>query len=89
MDKAHLKLASAKAIIRLSKHWDKKIPIELFHLTLRTSEVKLSLSSVTEITWSGLFFLSEYYEDLTSCLWYTYMFMMHAGWIPRSKETVS
>nr|GEV61445.1 sister chromatid cohesion protein PDS5 homolog B-like isoform X1 [Tanacetum cinerariifolium] len=39
VDKAHLKLAAAKAIIRLSKHWDKKIPIELFHLTLRTSEV--------------------------------------------------
>ncbi|KAM0049108.1 putative sister chromatid cohesion protein Pds5 [Helianthus debilis subsp. tardiflorus] len=39
VDKAHLKLASAKAIIRLSKHWDKKIPIDLFHLTMRTSEV--------------------------------------------------
>ncbi|KAI3499028.1 hypothetical protein L1887_34820 [Cichorium endivia] len=37
VDKAHMKLASAKAIIRLSKHWDKKIPIDLFHLTLRTS----------------------------------------------------
>ncbi|XP_024988327.1 sister chromatid cohesion protein PDS5 homolog B-like isoform X2 [Cynara cardunculus var. scolymus] len=39
VDKAHLKLASAKAIIRLSKHWDKKIPVNVFHLTLRTSEV--------------------------------------------------
>ncbi|KAI3745336.1 hypothetical protein L1987_58447 [Smallanthus sonchifolius] len=39
VDKAHLKLASAKAIIRLSKHWDKKIPIDIFHLTVRTSEV--------------------------------------------------
>ncbi|KAL4585339.1 hypothetical protein LXL04_009957 [Taraxacum kok-saghyz] len=38
VDKAHLKLASAKAIIRLSKHWDKKIPVDLFHLTLRTSQ---------------------------------------------------
>ncbi|KAI3765368.1 hypothetical protein L2E82_15400 [Cichorium intybus] len=37
VDKAHMKLASAKAIIRLSKHWDKKIPVDLFHLTLRTS----------------------------------------------------
>ncbi|CAH1423707.1 unnamed protein product [Lactuca virosa] len=40
VDKAHLKLASAKAIIRLSKHWDKKIPVDLFHLTLRTSEAR-------------------------------------------------
>ncbi|XP_076937264.1 sister chromatid cohesion protein PDS5 homolog A-like, partial [Bidens hawaiensis] len=39
VDKAHLKLASAKAIIRLSKHWDKKIPFNIFHLTVRTSEV--------------------------------------------------
>ncbi|CAI9279977.1 unnamed protein product [Lactuca saligna] len=40
VDKAHLKLASAKAIIRLSKHWDKEIPVDLFHLTLRTSEAR-------------------------------------------------
>ncbi|KAJ9566892.1 hypothetical protein OSB04_002858 [Centaurea solstitialis] len=39
VDKAHLKLASAKAILRLSKHWDKKIPVDVFYLTLRTSEV--------------------------------------------------
>ncbi|KAK9051851.1 hypothetical protein SSX86_028479 [Deinandra increscens subsp. villosa] len=39
VDKAHLKVASAKAIIRLSKHWDKKIPIDIFYLTVRTSEV--------------------------------------------------
>ncbi|XP_024982599.1 sister chromatid cohesion protein PDS5 homolog A [Cynara cardunculus var. scolymus] len=39
VDKAHLKLASAKAILRLSKHWDKNIPVDVFYLTLRTSEV--------------------------------------------------
>ncbi|KAK9057901.1 hypothetical protein SSX86_022740 [Deinandra increscens subsp. villosa] len=39
VDKAHLKLASAKAILRLSRHWDKKIPVDVFYLTLRTSEV--------------------------------------------------
>ncbi|KAI3740872.1 hypothetical protein L2E82_31347 [Cichorium intybus] len=38
VDKAHLKLASAKAILRLSKHWDKKIPIDVFYLTLTTSQ---------------------------------------------------
>ncbi|XP_071689759.1 sister chromatid cohesion protein PDS5 homolog A isoform X3 [Rutidosis leptorrhynchoides] len=39
VDKAHLKLASAKAILRLSKHWDTNIPVDVFYLTLRTSEV--------------------------------------------------
>nr|XP_043610025.1 sister chromatid cohesion protein PDS5 homolog A isoform X2 [Erigeron canadensis] len=39
IDKAHLKLASAKAILRLSKLWDKAIPIDVFYLTLRTSEI--------------------------------------------------
>ncbi|KAK6932870.1 hypothetical protein RJ641_002494 [Dillenia turbinata] len=39
VDKAHLKLASAKAVLRLSKHWDHKIPVDIFHLTLRTSEI--------------------------------------------------
>ncbi|KAK1427905.1 hypothetical protein QVD17_16630 [Tagetes erecta] len=38
VDKAHLKLASAKAILRLSRQWDKQIPIDIFYLTLRTSE---------------------------------------------------
>ncbi|XP_022142523.1 sister chromatid cohesion protein PDS5 homolog A isoform X2 [Momordica charantia] len=39
VDKAHLKLASAKAILRLSKQWDDKMPINIFHLTLKTSEI--------------------------------------------------
>lgn len=39
VDKAHLRLASAKAILRLSKLWDTEIPLDIFHLTLRTSEV--------------------------------------------------
>ncbi|XP_076925965.1 sister chromatid cohesion protein PDS5 homolog A-like isoform X2 [Bidens hawaiensis] len=37
VDKAHLKLASAKAILRLSRHWDNKIPVDVFYLALRTS----------------------------------------------------
>ncbi|XP_048323371.1 sister chromatid cohesion protein PDS5 homolog A [Ziziphus jujuba] len=39
VDKAHLKLASAKAVLRLSKQWDHKIPVDVFYLTLRTSEI--------------------------------------------------
>lgn len=39
VDKAHLKLAAAKAVLRLSRHWDEKIPIDIFHLTLKTPEV--------------------------------------------------
>ncbi|CBI33245.3 unnamed protein product, partial [Vitis vinifera] len=38
VDKAHLRLAAAKAILRLARHWDHKIPVGVFHLTLRTSE---------------------------------------------------
>ncbi|KAI3928595.1 hypothetical protein MKW98_024196, partial [Papaver atlanticum] len=39
IEKAHMKLASSKAVLRLSKHWDHKIPTDIFHLTIRTSEV--------------------------------------------------
>ncbi|XP_068463177.1 sister chromatid cohesion protein PDS5 homolog A-like isoform X2 [Phaseolus vulgaris] len=39
VDKAHLKLACAKAVLRLSRLWDHRIPVDLFHLTLRVSEV--------------------------------------------------
>ncbi|XP_073137283.1 sister chromatid cohesion protein PDS5 homolog A isoform X2 [Henckelia pumila] len=38
VDMAHLKLAAAKAVLRLSKHWEHKIPVDVFYLTLRTSE---------------------------------------------------
>ncbi|GAV59827.1 hypothetical protein CFOL_v3_03358 [Cephalotus follicularis] len=52
VDKAHLRVASAKAILRLSRQWDQKIPVDIFHLTLRTPEIsfpeakKLFLSKV-------------------------------------------
>ncbi|KAF6149063.1 hypothetical protein GIB67_018641 [Kingdonia uniflora] len=39
VDRAHMRLVSAKAVLRLSKDWDHKIPIDIFHLTLRTSEI--------------------------------------------------
>ncbi|CAH8388720.1 unnamed protein product [Eruca vesicaria subsp. sativa] len=44
VDKAHLKLAAAKAVIRLSRHWDDKIPIDIFHLTLKTSEISFPMA---------------------------------------------
>ncbi|XP_057757523.1 sister chromatid cohesion protein PDS5 homolog A-like isoform X1 [Arachis stenosperma] len=39
VDKAHLKLAAAKAVLRLSRLWDHKMPVDIFHLTLRVSEI--------------------------------------------------
>ncbi|KAK7292494.1 hypothetical protein RIF29_08275 [Crotalaria pallida] len=39
VDKAHLRLASAKAVLRLSRLWDHKISVDIFHLTLRASEI--------------------------------------------------
>ncbi|KAF6141965.1 hypothetical protein GIB67_037933 [Kingdonia uniflora] len=39
VDRAHMRLASAKAVLCLSKDWDHKIHIDFFHLTLRTSEI--------------------------------------------------
>ncbi|KAK6124541.1 hypothetical protein DH2020_041711 [Rehmannia glutinosa] len=41
VDKAHLKLAAAKSVLRLSRHWEHKIPIDVFYLTLRTSEDRI------------------------------------------------
>ncbi|GER48127.1 sister chromatid cohesion protein pds5 [Striga asiatica] len=38
VDKAHLKLAAAKAVLRLSKYWEHKIPVDVLYLALRTSE---------------------------------------------------
>ncbi|CAL9170887.1 unnamed protein product [Musa hybrid cultivar] len=38
VDKAHMRLASAKAVLRLSRHWDHKIPANVFYSTLRISQ---------------------------------------------------
>ncbi|MBA0829740.1 hypothetical protein Goarm_014323, partial [Gossypium armourianum] len=47
VDKAHLRLAAAKAVLRLSRYWDHKIPLDVFQLTLRTPEAgKLFLRKV-------------------------------------------
>ncbi|XP_039016298.1 sister chromatid cohesion protein PDS5 homolog A-like [Hibiscus syriacus] len=39
VDKAHLRLAAAKAVLRLSRNWDHKIPVDIFYLTLRAAEI--------------------------------------------------
>ncbi|XP_027339072.1 sister chromatid cohesion protein PDS5 homolog A-A [Abrus precatorius] len=39
VDKAHLRLASAKAVLRLSRLWDHKIPVDIYHLTVRATEI--------------------------------------------------
>ncbi|KAF8108398.1 hypothetical protein N665_0109s0023 [Sinapis alba] len=44
VDKAHLKLAAAKAVLRLSRHWDDKIPVDVFHLTLKTPEISFPMA---------------------------------------------
>ncbi|WZZ02088.1 hypothetical protein YC2023_074416 [Brassica napus] len=44
VDKAHLKLAAAKAVLRLSRHWDDKIPVDIFHLTLNTPEISFPMA---------------------------------------------
>jgi sister-chromatid-cohesion protein PDS5 len=38
-DKAHLRLAAAKAVLRLSRQSDHKVPVDVFYLTLRISQV--------------------------------------------------
>ncbi|CAN6164252.1 unnamed protein product [Urochloa humidicola] len=37
-DKAHLRLAAAKAVLRLSRQWDHKVRVDVFYLTLRISQ---------------------------------------------------
>ncbi|XP_010530075.1 PREDICTED: sister chromatid cohesion protein PDS5 homolog A-like [Tarenaya hassleriana] len=38
-DKSHLRLDAAKAVLRLSRHWEDKIPMDVFHLTLKTPKI--------------------------------------------------
>ncbi|XP_062233052.1 sister chromatid cohesion protein PDS5 homolog A-like [Phragmites australis] len=38
VDKAHLRLAAAKAVLRLSRQWENKVPVDVFSLTMRISE---------------------------------------------------
>ncbi|KAG0495215.1 hypothetical protein HPP92_006209 [Vanilla planifolia] len=38
VDKAHMKLTAAKSVLRLSRQWDDKIPLDIFYMTLRITE---------------------------------------------------
>ncbi|PKA59812.1 DNA mismatch repair protein MSH6 [Apostasia shenzhenica] len=38
VDKAHMRLTAAKSILRLSRLWDHRIPLDVFYMTLRISE---------------------------------------------------
>ncbi|KAL6909914.1 hypothetical protein ACP4OV_001573 [Aristida adscensionis] len=38
VDKAHLRLAAAKAILRLSRQWEHIVPVDVFYLTMRISK---------------------------------------------------
>lgn len=60
VDKAHLRLASAKAVLRLSRLWDHKIPVDIFHLTLRVTEVRSSFCILN--------FLCSIYDLFTTLL---------------------
>ncbi|KAM0917724.1 hypothetical protein ACQ4PT_009179 [Festuca glaucescens] len=48
-DKAHLRLAAAKAVLRLSRQSDHKVPVDVFYLTLRISQFKHNLIEVVQI----------------------------------------
>lgn len=43
VDRAHLKLAAAKAVLRLLKKWEHRIPVNVLYLALRSSEVESDL----------------------------------------------
>ncbi len=38
-DKAHLRLAAAKGVLRLARRWDSQIPIDVFHMVVMTVQV--------------------------------------------------
>ena len=40
-DKAHLRLAAAKGVLRLARRWDSQIPIDVYHMVVMTVQVGL------------------------------------------------
>lgn len=56
VDKAHLRLAAAKAVLRLSRQWDQKIPVDVFYMTLRVSQVN-TLCNITLLLFVHLNYL--------------------------------
>lgn len=79
VDKVHLRLASAKAVLRLSKYWDDKIPVDIFHLTLRTSEVDSFLLSFSKyIKFAVLFSFSSLFFSVVNKE--KFLFMGNTSW---------
>lgn len=86
IDKAHLRLASAKAVLRLSKHWNHKIPVDVFHLTLKISEVEPLYSKIFSIAilfccavylilFNYLKFFYFHVHVIATCLFGLYLFV--------------
>ncbi|KAL8214756.1 hypothetical protein R6Q57_004205 [Mikania cordata] len=84
VDKAHLKLASAKAILRLSRNWDEKIPVDVFCLTLRTSEL-----GFPEVKRLFLRKVHQYIKDRSLNPKYACAFLLDLGSLPSVQEEKS
>ncbi|XP_071922284.1 sister chromatid cohesion protein PDS5 homolog A-like isoform X1 [Coffea arabica] len=74
VDKAHLRLAAAKAVLRLSKHWDHEIPVDVFYLTLGISEA--SFPEVRRLFLSKIY---QYIKDRLLDPKYAIAFLLDMG----------
>lgn len=95
VDKAHLRLAAAKAVLRLSKHWEHKIPVDVFYLALRTPEVKSSLDILLQkcciSLYSTIYKIFEHKNfELQVILNKSFLFhwLMLVGQFPSSKKAI-
>lgn len=81
VDKAHLRLSAATAVLRLSMRWDSCVTPQLFHLTLQTTQVNDCALSIFLFVWltdivdeimffpySGVAFLLSLIGSLLQCL---------------------
>ncbi|KAE8709123.1 putative ARF GTPase activator [Hibiscus syriacus] len=78
VDKAHLRLAAAKAVLRLSWNWDHKIPVDIFYLTLRAAEI-----SFPQARKQFLIKVNQYIKDRLLDAKYACAFLLG---VPGSKE---
>jgi sister-chromatid-cohesion protein PDS5 len=76
IDKAHLRLAAAKAVLRLSKLWDNKIPIEVLYLTLTTLTLEVNFPQAKRLFLNKV---HQYIKDRVLDPKYAFSFLFDIG----------
>ncbi|XP_050367583.1 sister chromatid cohesion protein PDS5 homolog A [Argentina anserina] len=89
IDKSHLRLAAAKAVLRLSKHWNHKIPVDVFHLTLKVSEISFPQARRVFLNKVHQYIKDRLLDAKYSCAFFFNIFELKSAEFQEEKQNIA